>query len=151
MAELDAGALGHDDHPGDPSAFACPDCGGVLWEIDDEGRIRFRCRTGHAYTSRALMAAQDETLEEALWSALRALEEQSSLARRLADRSKAFGAEWTQRRLQRRADEAVDRAAVLRRFLMTEPSPSEPAEVTPDEAPDLLEERVDARAADRGA
>src|SRR5581483_8751225 len=79
--------LEKDDHLGRPSAFACPDCGGVLWEIEDNGFLRFRCRVGHAFTARHLDAQQRHAIETALWAALRALEESASLYRRMADRA----------------------------------------------------------------
>ncbi|MGA8531572.1 MAG: chemotaxis protein CheB, partial [Acidobacteriaceae bacterium] len=39
------------ERPGDPSVFACPDCGGVLLEMEQNGFLRFRCRVGHAFTA----------------------------------------------------------------------------------------------------
>jgi two-component system, chemotaxis family, protein-glutamate methylesterase/glutaminase len=109
--------------PGVPSAFGCPDCGGVLWELDEQGGMRFRCRVGHGYTARALLAAEDEGLEDALWAALRALEEQESLSRRLLERRWGSGAERSRQRLTQRTDELRKRADLLRRFLVT-PIPS---------------------------
>src|SRR5262249_20647147 len=46
IAELDLRALHSVDKPGIPSRFSCPECHGVLWEIDDH-IVRFRCRVGH--------------------------------------------------------------------------------------------------------
>jgi two-component system chemotaxis response regulator CheB len=120
MSELEPTA--HDaPPPGQPSAFGCPDCGGVLWEADDEagGDLRFRCRVGHAYTARSLEAAGDRRLEDALWAALRALEEQESLARRMSDRSWPGVGERTRDRLRQRMTEAQRRAEALREFLLT--------------------------------
>ncbi|MGL4621652.1 MAG: chemotaxis protein CheB, partial [Chroococcidiopsis sp.] len=79
MAELELNAMQNPDRPGTPSPYACPDCGGVLWELDEGRLMRFRCRTGHAYSTDSLLAAQSESLEDALWSALRALEEKAAL------------------------------------------------------------------------
>src|SRR5262249_29220810 len=70
--------------PGRPSAFACPDCHGVLWELDEGELMRFRCRVGHAYTAQTLNGAMSESSENALWAAMRALEEKAALLRRLA-------------------------------------------------------------------
>src|SRR5262245_34861077 len=61
------------DKLGKPSAFGCPECGGVLWEIDDAQLLRFRCRVGHAYSADSLVVEQTEGVEDALWAALRAL------------------------------------------------------------------------------
>jgi two-component system chemotaxis response regulator CheB len=45
MAEADMAEIENDDlHVGQPSVFGCPECGGALWEIDQEGLLRFRCR-----------------------------------------------------------------------------------------------------------
>jgi two-component system chemotaxis response regulator CheB len=77
--------------PGVPSTMACPECHGVLWEVKDEELVRFRCRVGHAYSDEALLVHQAEQLEAALWTALRALEEHSALAKRLASRASQRG------------------------------------------------------------
>jgi two-component system chemotaxis response regulator CheB len=87
IAQAERDAIEDDDRPGTPSQFGCPECGGVLWELEDDQIVRFRCRVGHAYSAESLLASQTEGLEAALWSALRALEEKVSLTRRLADRA----------------------------------------------------------------
>jgi len=69
------------------SVFACPDCHGVLWELEEGKLLRFRCRVGHAYTADALSLAMSEAGEDALWVAMRALEEKAGLMRRMAARS----------------------------------------------------------------
>lgn len=66
---------------GDPSPYSCPDCGGVLDGVHQEGSVlRFRCRVGHAYSVESLLEAQDDTVEHALSTALRALEERGEVA-----------------------------------------------------------------------
>jgi two-component system chemotaxis response regulator CheB len=72
---------------GKPSPFACPECHGVLFDENEGNMMRFRCRVGHAYTADALRVALTEASENALWIALRALEEKAALMRRLADKS----------------------------------------------------------------
>ena len=64
---------------GDPSPFACPDCHGVLLKLDEAGRARFRCHTGHAYSIESLVAGATDGIEHALWTAIRALEEAALL------------------------------------------------------------------------
>jgi two-component system chemotaxis response regulator CheB len=111
---------------GEPSSFTCPECGGTLFEREKADVVHFRCRTGHAYSPESLMAKQSESLEATLWAALRALEENAALARRmerwmlqrLRERKRTVGAE---ERYTRRAQEAEQHAEVLRQVLMEEP------------------------------
>ena len=88
IARLDLGEIENEDKPGVPSAVACPDCRGVLWEIQEGDLLRFRCRTGHAFSPETLLRAEDEGIERALWEALRALEERVSLRRRLVEQAR---------------------------------------------------------------
>ena len=37
------------DRVGQRSALTCPDCGGVLWQINENGLVHYRCHVGHAY------------------------------------------------------------------------------------------------------
>jgi two-component system chemotaxis response regulator CheB len=67
------------DGLGDQVPYNCPNCGGVLWEIDTPGEKRYRCHTGHSYTGPALLASQSEKIEEMLWIALRMFEERKNL------------------------------------------------------------------------
>ena len=84
--EIDRGASDR-PQPGSPSGFVCPDCGGALWESEEaSGLLRFRCRTGHGYSIETLAAEQTDTVESALWAALRALEERAAMARRMESR-----------------------------------------------------------------
>lgn len=67
---------------GPPSDYTCPDCNGSLMTIDGAS---YRCRVGHAWTAEALLDARDAEVENALWIALRSLQEKARLSRRLAD------------------------------------------------------------------
>jgi two-component system, chemotaxis family, protein-glutamate methylesterase/glutaminase len=70
FAELDISEIERGDRTGHPSAFACPNCGGVLWEIENGGLLRFRRRVGHPFTARHLRAEQRQAFETALCLAL---------------------------------------------------------------------------------
>lgn len=59
------------DRMGRRSVLACPDCHGVMWEIDEGDLVRYRCHVGHAHTAESMRHAIDENLTHALASALR--------------------------------------------------------------------------------
>ena len=104
---------------GRPSGFSCPDCHGVLWEISEGDLIRYRCRVGHAFSPESLFASQSEGLEEALWAALRALEESAALADRLQSRSADRGHVLSAQRFAEQALDARTRAAVIHNVLVS--------------------------------
>ncbi len=106
------------DHPGTPSAMACPECHGVLWEIEDDSLLRYRCRVGHAYSPASLLAEQSEVLEDALWVALRAFEENAALAERMKQRAQARGHLMSVRHFAEQVQEARQRAAIIRQALL---------------------------------
>jgi len=114
---LDDGSADVSPAPGDPSQFSCPACGGVLNEIHDGDLLRFRCRVGHAYGPDALRMEQQQALEGALWAALRALEEQAALARRLAVRAREMNLERTASRFDERATSSEQQASLVREAL----------------------------------
>jgi two-component system chemotaxis response regulator CheB len=93
------GAVTDERHAGTPSRFTCPDCGGTLWESDEHGNLRFRCRTGHAYNVNAIASAQQDVLENSLWTALRVLEERIDFLGRLGQRARSRADERTVNRL----------------------------------------------------
>lgn len=106
---------------GMPSGFSCPDCQGVLSELGP-GEGRYRCRVGHAWTADALLHAQGDVFERALWTALRSLEEKASMAERISDDAAKRGSERLQSRYRRMADEAREAADVLRERLTAMPT-----------------------------
>ena len=93
----DQGDLSVDlDHLGKPSYFTCPECHGTLWEIRD-GELRYRCRVGHGYSAEGLIGHMDESLENTLWAAARALVETAHLKERVTKRLEEKNPELAQR------------------------------------------------------
>jgi two-component system, chemotaxis family, protein-glutamate methylesterase/glutaminase len=108
---------------GHPSSIACPACGGVLNEVHDGDMIRYRCQVGHAFAPESLYGEQRIALETALWGALRALEEQAALGRRLAVRARELGQLKSAARYEERADAAQQQARTVRQVLRLGTSP----------------------------
>ncbi len=106
------------DHPGEPSPYSCPDCGGVLWELQDGEMFRFRCRVGHAYSSDTLTTEQAASVEHALWMALRALEEQAAVRRRIAARMRRLGHQSSADRFDGMIRELECQAQTIRGLLL---------------------------------
>jgi two-component system chemotaxis response regulator CheB len=73
---------------GRPTTLCCPTCHGTLWEIDDEGEARYRCRTGHAFGPLSLNAAQSHAAEQGIIIALRTLDERAELYQHMAERAR---------------------------------------------------------------
>ena len=117
-AAFDFAAIEDTSKPGRPSVFGCPECGGVLWEMDEGEIIRYRCRVGHAFTAESLVAEQSVQLEAALWAALRGLEEKAALVHRLAKRSREIGGERIAARYTEQEHEARQHAAVIRELIL---------------------------------
>jgi two-component system, chemotaxis family, protein-glutamate methylesterase/glutaminase len=101
----------------EPSSYSCPECHGVLLQLMEGGRVRFRCHTGHAYSSASLLSAVEEGIEDSLWNALRALEEGGMLMRRMAEHlttsHSGIGADG----LRERGDEAHRQSELIRKLL----------------------------------
>lgn len=109
---------------GEPSVYACPECHGVLLQLKEGGGMRFRCHTGHAYSVDSLLAEFSEKTEASLWGAIRALEEcvlfMRDLATHVGERHDGADAE----ELLTRAEEAQQRANLVRRAVMNHDNPS---------------------------
>lgn len=106
------------EYLGKPSNFACPECHGVLWEMKEGGMGRFRCRVGHAYSLENLHSGMSDAIEDALWSAVRALEEKAALLRRLADEARSRKHLLIARQFERRFKELLPAARTIRSILL---------------------------------
>lgn len=64
--------------------ITCPECRGPIWEERQGTIMEFRCRVGHAYSSKALALEHRSTVERTIWAAIVALEEAAEIDERLA-------------------------------------------------------------------
>jgi len=105
---------------GRPSEFTCPECHGVLWELNDKDLLRFRCRVGHAYLAESLHKEQSETEEDLLWEVFRALEEGAALARRIAESERDCNRAGAATRFEESAQKKEQRAMEIQQMLLEE-------------------------------
>ncbi len=135
MAEQEGGT-----RRGQLSVFTCPECGGAMWQVDEQELTRFRCHVGHAYYAEGLLAEQAQTLEAALWTAVRTFKDKTVLARQLAAQAQARGDTTAAARFREEADVAESYGQLIQeKVLGAPPGPEqEPARgLAPVKPPDL--------------
>jgi two-component system chemotaxis response regulator CheB len=100
------------------SKYTCPDCHGVLVQIEEGSIVRFRCHTGHAFSLQTLIAEVNEAIDTGLWDTLRAVEERVMLLHQMADLARSAGAVSDADRLHALADETEKRLQPLRDLVL---------------------------------
>jgi two-component system chemotaxis response regulator CheB len=100
IAERVLSDVGEVNRLGTQVPYNCPNCGGVLWQVDKAGIQHYRCHTGHSFTDAALLTIQSEKIEETLWTALRMFEERKNLLNNMAVKQRAKGPNHFTRRAQ---------------------------------------------------
>jgi two-component system chemotaxis response regulator CheB len=100
--------------PGEGTRVTCPDCGGTLFASEEDGLLRFRCSVGHAYSVESLNAANLEGVEQALWTAVRVLEDRVALLERMADRARSVGNSRSAAHFERQVADLLRRAETIR-------------------------------------
>lgn len=135
IAEQEVAIMGPElQEIGPPSRISCPQCGGVLNEIEEEKTTRFRCQIGHAYAPETLAATQSDALEEALAAAVRTHNERRLLFRRMEEAARARGLPHAMRRWAQAAEEAEHAAALIASAADILRRPEQP-EVEPEPEP----------------
>jgi two-component system chemotaxis response regulator CheB len=99
---------------GQPSNYTCPDCHGVLFRIREGKTDRFRCHTGHGFSSQALLDQLAESVEENLWTAVRSVQETLALLTEAAAKLTDSGDSDAAAALKEKADEVEKRLDSLR-------------------------------------
>lgn len=103
---------------GAPTPYTCPECHGVLFQLRDGNRPRYRCHTGHAFSSDSLLASVTESIEESLWSAIRCIEESVILLNHLGRHFSENGQTDLAALYYKKALEAQERGNAVRQPLM---------------------------------
>jgi two-component system, chemotaxis family, protein-glutamate methylesterase/glutaminase len=110
---------------GQVSPYTCPECHGVLVQLQDGGFTRFRCHTGHAYSLSTLLAEVTQTLENSLWSTLRAMQERVLLLRHLATQAREQQESHLSEVAERKAGEVEQSTRLIRDLLRRQETLSE--------------------------
>ncbi|MBL7259953.1 chemotaxis protein CheB [Paractinoplanes lichenicola] len=98
--------------PGRPAALSCPDCSGGMNIVESGAAVHYTCHIGHIWSPQSLVAAQQDKIEQGLWTALSILEEQARVYDDLAARG-AGGISVNHQRAA--ADEIRGAADVIRK------------------------------------
>lgn len=104
---------------GELTPYTCPECHGVLSQLKDGNLTRFRCHTGHAFTSDSLLATVTENIEDSLWSAIRGVDESIMLLNHMGDHFADVNEPRLAALYFRKAKEAQARNEVIRGVVMS--------------------------------
>lgn len=116
---------------GEPSPFTCPECHGSLVRLRGGGPVRFRCHTGHAYTLGSLLEEVVEGTEDALWGALRAVQEKELLLAHMARHAREAGELELAEALRLHAHAAQQQADLVRRAVLSHETSAPAAGLSP--------------------
>ncbi len=104
---------------GGATGLTCPECHGALWLTEEGDVVRFECRVGHGFTEGALLAAQQNDVEDAMWIAYRALEEMAESCAIAMERAGTRGHDDVVKMYEERRSAAMAKAEIIRRALTT--------------------------------
>lgn len=72
---------------------------------------------GHGYTAKHLLAEQDESVERALWAAMRVMEERGNMIATMAREERERGRDRSASAYDERAEESREHAQAIRKLL----------------------------------
>jgi len=107
------------------SPYTCPECHGVLVQLQDGDFTRFRCHTGHAYSPSSLLAEVTQFVENSLWNTLRTMEESILLLQHLADHAGDHQDSQVAKVAERKARDAEQSTQLIRDLLRRQETISE--------------------------
>jgi two-component system, chemotaxis family, protein-glutamate methylesterase/glutaminase len=99
----------------DTVPLSCPSCGGVMSQIRHGPPLRFRCQVGHAFTADVLAEEQEGSVDEAIRTALRIIDERVVLLEKMAAEASQAGRNFSAQQYEERLVDLRVRADTLRR------------------------------------
>lgn len=97
--------------------LTCPECRGTIWEVPNGPLTQYRCRVGHSYSPRTMLAEHTAAQEKALWAAVVALEEGAVLANKLAHQLEPH----LRDQLLQESRQKQQQAAIVRELIQQQP------------------------------
>jgi len=107
------------DRLGEKTSLTCPECGGIVWNLKNEPIARYRCHTGHSFTTRALLDGQAETIEFSLWSAVRMMDERVKIINSMVESDKESGRTRSIASYEKKIKELQNHSKIIRNFIMS--------------------------------
>lgn len=99
----------------DYSGFTCPDCDGPLYHANEKKADSYDCLVGHRWSPESLLEEQANSVERALWLAIRSLDERCRLTGGLAEAARRRGHTISAARFGEVSKEASLAADVIRK------------------------------------
>ena len=103
---------------GELTPYTCPECHGVLSQLKEGNLVRYRCHTGHAYSTDALITSISENIEDNLYTVIRGMDESIMLLNHIGDHL----AEANQPKLAalyfKKAKETEERSQLVRKAVL---------------------------------
>ena len=102
---------------GEFSPLTCPDCHGALTRYAEGPIKRYRCHTGHAFTTETLLTGIDDNIEKTMWEVMRGMEEGKLLLDSMITDLKQRGLFEEVAVCRRRAEELVERSQLIKEII----------------------------------
>ncbi|WP_096608029.1 chemotaxis protein CheB [Calothrix sp. NIES-2100] len=103
---------------GTRTTYTCPECNGSIWQIGKDEPLRFRCHIGHSFTANVFLAEQTQNLENALWSAVRAMEEKVTFSRQMSEQMKNYNLQSAAAKYEEHAKNLDAEVAMIRGIIL---------------------------------
>lgn len=123
IVDADMSEQVRNERRGRVALFSCPDCGGALWQVDEDKLIQFRCHVGHVIQGETLLQDQANLLEAALWTAIRIFKERHLLAQQLAEQEMRRGDAAAAERFREQSEQAHSYGELIRQHILRNPPP----------------------------
>lgn len=110
--------LEHVEAIGTRTTYTCPECNGSIWQIGKEEPLRFRCHIGHSFTADLFLSEQTQNIENALWSAVRAMEEKVTFSRQMAERMEGYNLQSAAAKYEEHANSLDAEVSLIRGIIL---------------------------------